>query len=471
VIRLERTFRVAKPIAHCFYYLSDFRHVPQWDRAVISAQKISTSPTGIGTEFDLLCRIGPLKRSVTYVVQSYEAPTRCALTGTCDLFDVADTLTFTDCGDHTEINYQAEFVFKGAWLRMESRLQPRMEALADATQAGIEGALTTATVTPTISAENQRADRHLPTALARFSRYGYTRGRRSWQPMTTPLDGVHIVLTGASNGLGLATAQALAVAGADLTLVVRDPAAPERVRNLLSQDDCRGNIQFELADLSLMSEVQDLSQRLLTAGRPIDVLINNAGALFNEFALTREGIEQSFALLLLSPWLLTRALHPLLAGHSAPARVVNVVSGGMYAEALILDRLEMAEADYRGTAAYARAKRGLTVMTQRWAEQWRHDNIVVNAMHPGWADTPGVQNALPGFRKLTRRILRSPEEGADTIIWLARAAEADQISGQLFLDREPRTQHLTARTRERASEVSGLETLLQERLAQALRRS
>ncbi len=73
---------------------------------------------------------------------------------------------------------------------------------------------------------------------------------------------------------------------------------------------------------------------------------------------------------------------------------------------------------------------------------------MVNAMHPGWADTPGVETALPAFHKLTRYILRSPEEGADTIVWLAAATEADELSGKLFLDREPRTTHLLARTRE-----------------------
>ena len=77
-------------------------------------------------------------------------------------------------------------------------------------------------------------------------------------------------------------------------------------------------------------------------------------------------------------------------------------------------------------------------------------------MHPGWADTPGVQTALPGFRRVTKRVLRSPAEGADTIVWLARASEADQLSGKLFLDREPRTTHLRPRTQERPEERTRL---------------
>ena len=83
-------------------------------------------------------------------------------------------------------------------------------------------------------------------------------------------------------------------------------------------------------------------------------------------------------------------------------------------------------------------------------------------MHPGWADTPGVETALPAFHKLTRRILRSPEEGADTIIWLAAATEADQLTGELFLDREPRTAYLVPAKREAPEEREKLREFLEE---------
>jgi len=86
-------------------------------------------------------------------------------------------------------------------------------------------------------------------------------------------------------------------------------------------------------------------------------------------------------------------------------------------------------------------------------------------MHPGWADTPGVQGALPGFRRLTQRVLRSSQEGADTIVWLARAREADKTSGQLFLDREPRTTHLRQRTVESADERAALQPWLSQTYA------
>ncbi|MEL7044562.1 MAG: SDR family oxidoreductase, partial [Pseudomonadota bacterium] len=104
---------------------------------------------------------------------------------------------------------------------------------------------------------------------------------------------------------------------------------------------------------------------------------------------------------------------------------------------------------YSGAVAYARCKRALMVVTEEWAREWASDGIVVNAMHPGWADTPGVESSLPGFHRVTRHILRTPAEGADTIVWLAAATEAGELSGKLFLDREPRTTHLLSRTREK----------------------
>ena len=213
-----------------------------------------------------------------------------------------------------------------------------------------------------------------------------------------------------------------------------------------------------------MSDVDALTQRLIKRNEPIDVLINNAGALFNERLLTDEGLERSFALLLLSPWQLTRGLKPLLANHSAPARIINIISGGMYTQRLSLKHLIMDEPGYDGPQAYARAKRGLAVLTELWADAWRDDNIVVNAMHPGWADTPGVKSALPTFRRVTQKILRNEQEGADTIIWLARATEADKVTGKLFLDREIRSPYLLKKTIERASEREGLEAFLSETL-------
>jgi len=267
-------------------------------------------------------------------------------------------------------------------------------------------------------------------------------------------------VTGANSGIGFAAARQLAERGAQLTLVMRNPEKAAATVESLVHETGNHDITAEIADLSLMRDVDQLVDRLMAADRPIDVLINNAGALFNPRRETDEGLEASFALLLLSPYRLSRGLQPLLAACGG-GRIVNVVSGGMYSQPLEVHKLIAREKNYSGSVAYARAKRALMVVTEQWADDWADDNIVVNAMHPGWADTPGVESALPGFHRLTRRILRSPDEGADTIVWLAAATEAGAVSGKLFLDREPRTTHLRDSTRETQEEREKLRAFLE----------
>jgi NAD(P)-dependent dehydrogenase (short-subunit alcohol dehydrogenase family) len=273
----------------------------------------------------------------------------------------------------------------------------------------------------------------------------------------------HVVLTGATAGLGKASAEFLAYRGAELTLVVRNRKKGQALVKDLKARTGNSRIRLEIADLSLMADVDKVVSNLNKRGTPVDVLINNAGALFNPRQETSEGLEQSFALLLLGPYRLTEGLYPLLkqaAEAHGGARVINVVSGGMYTQKLRVGDLQNAEGNYSGSVAYARCKRALMVKTEQWAEDWADEGIVVNAMHPGWADTPGVESALPEFHKLTRLVLRSPEEGADTINWLAVASEAGRVSGKLFLDREPRTTHLTASTRESAEAREQLRDIL-----------
>ena len=137
----------------------------------------------------------------------------------------------------------------------------------------------------------------------------------------------------------------------------------------------------------------------------------------------------------------------------------------MYSQKIQVDDLQSENGSYSGSVAYARAKRGLMILTEVWAEKWRKSRIAVNAMHPGWADTPGVETSLPGFYRLTRSLLRSPGEGADTAVWLAAATEAGKVTGKFWLDREQHPSHLFKRTKETAAERAQLLQALQALLA------
>ena len=461
MISLREVIEVERSIEACFRYVADFRTTVEWDATAYSASKTTEEPVGLGSEFSLLCRAGPTSVSIQYTIVEYTPWQSIVLEGKSRWFTVRDVITFeTRDASTTRITYCADFTYRFGLRTLAQKTEAAMRALGRKSLLGLTRALEDNNPTPAASPTTAKRDKNLFTALKCFTRAGYRTGRRTWAPMSTDMAEKHVVLTGASAGLGFETAVALLEAGATLTLVIRDPNKVASMQAALQERSGRQADRVELADLSLLSQVNALSERLLSANRPIDVLINNAGALFNDYCQTSEGIETSAALLLLSPWRLTEAVHPLLAHHDTPARVINVVSGGMYTQKLQCESLVMSEDDYRGSVAYARAKRALTVLTELWSAQWRDDRIVVNAMHPGWADTPGVQGALPGFRRLTHRVLRSSQEGADTIVWLARAREADKTSGQLFLDREPRTTHLRQRTLESAEERAALQPWL-----------
>ena len=121
---------------------------------------------------------------------------------------------------------------------------------------------------------------------------------------------------------------------------------------------------------------------------------------------------------------------------------------------------------YSGSDAYARSKRGLVITGEQWANEWAEDGITVHNMHPGWAHTPGVEIGLPEFTRMTKRILRTPEQGADTIIWLACASEVDKTTGLFWLDRVPHTTHLSKKTRETQEQRLELRVALERYSAQ-----
>jgi dehydrogenase/reductase SDR family protein 12 len=306
--------------------------------------------------------------------------------------------------------------------------------------------------------KNSRLDQFLDrTLIFSFTSVGYDLRKSNFRPIPR-IDGQRVVVTGATSGLGMVAARQLAELGASVALVGRNAEKAERVRDEIRDTTGNNNVSFELADLSLMTETAALAERLV-AGPPIDVLINNAGVLVGERAETNEGIELTLATNLLSHYLLTESV----AEHIVDGgRIINVSSGGMYSQRIRPDDIQFERGEYTGTAAYARTKRGQVILTEIWANEFASRGITVSAMHPGWADTPGVSDSLPTFSKIIGPILRTPEEGADTMVWLA-ATDEPVPSGKFWLDRTPRTTHMTDRTKERPEDrvalVEALKTL------------
>jgi dehydrogenase/reductase SDR family protein 12 len=286
-------------------------------------------------------------------------------------------------------------------------------------------------------------------SIAGFTNIGHWLHSRHHEPVTTDLTGKTVVITGGTGGLGRACARAIAALGARTVVIGRD-----RQKLNAAESEIDGDVATYEADLSLMSEIRDLAGRLEEEDR-IDVLVNNVGVLLPERTETSEGLETTFATDLAGHFLLTNLLIPrLVAGGGA--RIVNVTSGGMYSQRIRPADLQFQRREYSGTAAYAHAKRGQVILTEMWARRLDGSGVSVHAMHPGWANTPGVAASLPMFDKLMRPFLRSPEQGADTMVWLTADPEPAAITGELWFDRKVAPKHLVDRTRESESDRQNL---------------
>jgi len=457
-ITLDETIEAARPLHEAFAYVSDFARIEEWDPAVASATRVTEGGPGVGAEYRVDMKAG---FSLHYRVVEFEPDRRMLMTVTSRLFTAREEIVFEAAGEGTRVRYIASFDFPAPLAALNRLFQAAMDRVGKSAVGGLKKALEDDFEPPSASLLTAAADRLVLPGLWRFTRLGYCAASRHWKPVSAYLGDRHMLITGATSGIGLAAARELATLGAALTLVARDPDKARALVADLREQTGNSDIGYEIADLSVMADVHALCDRLLAAGRPVDALINNAGALFNPRQETTEGLEKSFALLLLAPFILTERLQPLLAKAEA-ARAVNVLSGGMYTQKIRVDDLQSERGIYSGSVAYARAKRGLMILTEEWAERWADEGIAVNAMHPGWADTPGVEESLPGFYRLTRYVLRRPEEGADTAVWLAAATEAGEVSGRFWLDREQHPSHLSCRTVESAAERTRLLAQLHE---------
>jgi NAD(P)-dependent dehydrogenase (short-subunit alcohol dehydrogenase family) len=290
-----------------------------------------------------------------------------------------------------------------------------------------------------------------------FSKIGFAVRKRlgNWQSISSfDMRGKTVVITGPTSGLGEQVARQLAPTGANLVLVARNEEKCAGVIDELAPL-CTGNkpvfVRAEMGDLESVRSACTAIQEQFTH---IDVLIHNAGALLNTRQMSPQGIEQTVASHVVGPFLMTTLLLSLLNG----GRVVTVSSGGMYTSALpALDKgetLEMPAQKYGGSKQYAIAKRAQVTLNEMWAA--REPQIKFVSMHPGWADTPGVQESIPGFRRVTAPILRTASEGADTIAWLAVVDPLPKASGTFWSDREVRPTHKSPQSKKLDTESNRL---------------
>uniref|UniRef100_A0A8B9J8N0 Si:ch211-165b10.3 n=1 Tax=Astyanax mexicanus TaxID=7994 RepID=A0A8B9J8N0_ASTMX len=281
----------------------------------------------------------------------------------------------------------------------------------------------------------------------------YTRGRyetASKSFVTKDLDvsvvGRSFMITGANSGIGKEAAMAIAKKGFLWFGSGRFYSTHCRHYNKAAM------IYVHLLDLSETRKVWEFAEAFKREHPTLNVLINNAGCMVNQRELTSDGLEKNFATNTLEirknypttfrvgVYVLTKCLIPLLEKSRDP-RVITVSSGGMLVQQLNSADLQTERTAFDGTMVYAQNKRQQVVMTEVWAKA--HPKIHFSVMHPGWADTAAVATAMPQFYQMMRDRLRTAEQGADTVVWLAVSSAAKATaSGLFFQDRRVVPTHL-----------------------------
>jgi NAD(P)-dependent dehydrogenase (short-subunit alcohol dehydrogenase family) len=249
--------------------------------------------------------------------------------------------------------------------------------------------------------------------------------------------GKTVLITGGTSGIGKATAVALAAMGANVVVVGRNPERGEAALEEIKAQSHNGSVELMLADLSVQNEVRRLAREFLERYDRLDVLANNAGLVQSKRTETPDGIETTLAINHLAPFLLTNLLLETLE-QSAPSRVITVSSeaqrwGNMDFEDMHSRR------SYRGFPVYGMTKLANIMFTYELAERLKGTGVTANCLHPGPVGTNFGQNnsgAMTLFFRAFKPFMRSPEQGADTLIWLASSSEVGGVSGKYFSDRK-----------------------------------
>ena len=241
------------------------------------------------------------------------------------------------------------------------------------------------------------------------------------------------MVTGASSGIGRATAEKLALLGATVVLVCRDRAKGEKTMARIRQKGATGPMELLLADFSSLRSVRELARAFLESHGSLHVLVNNVGVANLTRSVTADGFEATFQVDYLSQFLLTNLLLGVLK-RSAPSRVVLVSSVSHYDGVIDLDDLQMTKG-YSVMKAYSRAKLAQVVFTCELSDRLRGTGVTANCLHPGavatniWGRPLGPLSFLA---KVTRLFLISPEKGAESPVFLASSPDLEGITGKYF---------------------------------------
>ncbi len=285
----------------------------------------------------------------------------------------------------------------------------------------------------------------LDAVLDRSLVLGYTRigpaVRRRWWPADPEpgcLVGHRVVVTGATSGIGEAMVTSLAALGATVHVLGRNAEKVSRVVAEVRAAQPDAVLVEEVCDVGDLDAVRAWTDDLASRVDSLHGLVHNAGVMVPERSESAQGHELALAVHVLGPHLMTERLLPLLGADQGT--VVIMSSGGMYSAGLrsTPDEIEYRDGDYDGVRGYARTKRMQVVLADAWSKRLRGGDVRVESCHPGWANTPGVSDSLPGFDKVMGPLLRTPEGGADTAVWLVATRPDSRGTHHFWHDRATR---------------------------------
>jgi retinol dehydrogenase-14 len=248
--------------------------------------------------------------------------------------------------------------------------------------------------------------------------------------------GKTVLVTGGTGGIGRATALRLASMGARVGITGREAGRTQRAAAEIASESANGTVDAFAADMSSQAEVRRLAGEVLAAYPRLDVLVNNAGGFWSHRHVTEDGLEHTFALNHLAPFLLTRLLLDRLI-ESAPARIVTVSSGAQSMGTINFDDL-MGEHKYSGSDAYNQSKLANVMFTYELARRLAGTGVTATALHPGMTNTSfSAEDPSRAFAPLVmvmRPFMKKPERGADTPVFLSSSPAAEGLTGQYFVN-------------------------------------
>jgi retinol dehydrogenase-14 len=245
------------------------------------------------------------------------------------------------------------------------------------------------------------------------------------------------VITGSNSGIGKETARALAGMDASVVMVVRNRERGEQARAEIAKTTGNNALELTICDLSSMQEIRRFAQEFQDSHERLDVLDNNAGAVFNKREVTVDGFERTIAVNYLAPFLLTHELLPILKS-SAPSRVINITSGLAKNGVIDFENLQSTK-HYKGMTAYQNAKLMVLMFTYELARRLENTGVNANVVHPGFVATnlgrnSGTRNSV--MFKMVRAMQIPPEKGAETSVFLASSPDVEGVSGKYFSKKE-----------------------------------